>query len=68
MQLFGGRLETAELDYRGEGRELARVQTGFTRAAQVRLPLTSDSSALSPLALAAVGYSPLRDRRPYFSE
>jgi hypothetical protein len=34
MQSLGRRLETAELDYRGEGRELARVQTGLTGAAQ----------------------------------
>ncbi|WP_319435971.1 hypothetical protein [Mycobacterium sp. RTGN5] len=68
MQLFGGRLETAELDYRGEGRELARVQTGFTGRAQVRLPLTSDSPALSPVALAAEAQSPERVRRPYFNE
>jgi hypothetical protein len=34
MQLFGRRLETAELDYRGEGRELARIQTGLSGPAQ----------------------------------
>jgi hypothetical protein len=34
VQSFGRRLETAEFDYRGEGRELARIQTGFTGAAQ----------------------------------
>jgi hypothetical protein len=34
MQLFSGRLETAELDYRGESRELASIQAGLTGAAQ----------------------------------
>jgi hypothetical protein len=34
MQVFGRRLETAELNYRGEGRELTRVQTGLAGAGQ----------------------------------
>jgi hypothetical protein len=34
MQLVGRRLETAELDYRGESRELARIQAGLTEPAQ----------------------------------
>jgi hypothetical protein len=31
---IGRRFETAELDYRGEGRELARIQAGLTGGAQ----------------------------------
>lgn len=58
MQSFGRGFETAELDYRGERRELARIQAGLNGTGQcgtpggviVALPLLeTDSSELSPL-------------------
>jgi hypothetical protein len=34
VQAISRRLETTELDYRGEGRELTRIQAGLTGNAQ----------------------------------